>query len=144
MLSEAEIAIARHLIVQYRRFGRQWRILRWLMLLAAVLMLIILVFAWQKLEYLVSLDAATLDTDVSPDDLKTLLFERVDMLRLELKLYITLFLHAVLGPLLIVAALYGWNRWPVHFSLKARLLESALENELAAGETLEFMKEEDA
>ena len=126
------------------RFGRQWRILRWLLLLAGVLMLVIMVFAWRKLEYLARLDAIALDRNISPDDLKTMLFERVDLLRLELKLYITVFLHAVLGPGLVVTALYGWNRWPVHFSLKARLLERALENERAEGETMAFMKEEDA
>lgn len=144
MLSEAEIGVARQLIAQYRRFGRQWRIVRWLLLLAGVLMLVIMVFAWRQLEVLQKLDAQVLPAEPSAKQLQAMLVERIGMLRFELRLYIAVFLHAVLGPSLIATALYGWNRWPVHFSLKARLLERSLENELADSETLEFMKEEDA
>jgi len=144
MLADREIQAGRELIARYRRFGRQWRILRWLLLLAGVLMLVIMVFAWRQLAVLQSLDSQILPTEPSAKELKAMLLERIDMLRFELRLYIAVFLHAVLGPALVVSALYGWNRWPLQFGLKARLLESALENELAAGETLEFMKEEDA
>ena len=73
-----------------------------------------------------------------------MLNERIDMLRLELKLYLAVFLHAVLSPVLVAASLYGWNRWPLHAALKAKLLEAALEQAQADDKTLAFMKEEDA
>lgn len=144
MLSNEETAAARRLIEQYRGFARQWRFLRWLVLAAGLLMLVIMVFAWQQFERLASFDAVVLPGDPEPAELKGMLIDRVDMLRLELKLYLTVFLHAMLGPIFVFAALYGWNRWPVQALLKAKLLESALANELAASRSFEFMKAEDA
>lgn len=144
MLSKEEIAVARQLIGQYRRFSGNWVFVRWLLLAAGLLMLVILFFAWQQLAQLASFDAVTFAKEPPVEDMKTMLHERIDILRLELKLYLAVFLHAVLGPVLVAASLYGWNRWALHFSLKAKLLETALENEEASRRTLEFMKEEDA
>lgn len=144
MLSKEEVEAGRGLIEQYRRFAKNWVFLRWLVLTAGLLMLVILFFAWQQLAQLESLDAVTFAKEPPPEDMRAMLNERIDILRLELKLYLAVFLHAVLGPVLVAASLYGWNRWPLHFSLKAKLLETALENEEASRRTLEFMKAEDA
>jgi hypothetical protein len=144
MLSKEETAVARRLIGQYREFAKNWIIVRWLLLAAGLLMLLILFFAWQQLVQLQSFDAVTFPRKPPPEDMRTMLNERIDILRLELKLYIAVFLHAMLGPALVFAALYGWNRWAPHYTLKAKLLETALESEEASRRTLEFMKSEDA
>src|SRR5687767_2548444 len=129
VLSNEEIKTAQGLIAQYRKFAEQWKVVRWLVVAAGVLMLVVMVFAYQQLENLKDVDAFTQESAVGKDDLKAILFERVDVLRVELKLYIMLFLHAALGPLLIFSALYYWNRCPVQFKLKAKLLEMTLKEE---------------
>jgi hypothetical protein len=144
MLSKEETALARRLIGQYRGFAKNWIIVRWLLLAAGLLMLVILFFAWLQLAQLESFDAVIFAKEPPADDMRAMLNERIDILRLELKLYIAVFLHAVLGPALVFAALYGWNRWSPHYTLKAKLLETALESEEASRRTLEFMKSEDA
>jgi hypothetical protein len=127
--SNEEIKEAQRLIAQCRKFVRQWRVLRWVVLLTGVLMLVVMVFAYYQLENLQELDAFTLEAEVGREDLKAILFERIDMLKVELKLYLMVYLHAVLGALLIMVSLYGWNRWPHLSALKARLLEMALKDQ---------------
>jgi hypothetical protein len=143
-LSNEEIKTAQGLIAQYRKFAQQWKLVRWLVLAAGVLMLVVMVFAYQQLENLKDVDAHTLENAVTKDDLKAILFERVDVLRVELQLYFMVYLHAVLGPLLIFAALYGWNRWSALFALKARLLEMALRSEETSDIASELIKAVDA
>jgi hypothetical protein len=127
--SNEEIKTAQGLIAQHRKFAQQWKVVRWLVLLVGVLMLVVMVFAYQQLRNVMEVDAFTLGNAVSKDDLKTMLFERVDVLRVELKLYFMVFLHAALGPILILTTLYYWNRASVQFTLKAKLLEMALKDE---------------
>jgi hypothetical protein len=143
-LSNEEIKAAQGLIAQHRKFAQQWRVVRWLVLVAGVLMLVVMGFAFQQLENLREVDAYTQETAVGKEDLKTMLFERVDVLRVELKLYFLVFLHAVLGSLLIFAALYGWNRWPLYAALKAKLLEMALQNEQTSNIASELIRAVDA
>jgi hypothetical protein len=130
-LSNEEIKAAHGLIAQHRKFAQQWKVIRWLVLVAGVLMLVVMVFAYQQLRNLLEVDAYTLENAVGKEDLKTMLFERVDVLRVELKLYFMVFLHAALGPILILTTLYYWNRASVQFTLKAKLLEMALQDENA-------------
>jgi hypothetical protein len=143
-LSNEEIKAAQGLIAQYRKFAQQWKTVRWLVVVAGVLMLVVMVFAYQQLENLKDVDAYTQEAAVGKEDLKAMLFERVDVLRVELKLYIMMFLHAALGPLLIFSALYYWNRCSLHFTLKAKLLEMMLENEQSSDIATELIKAVDA
>jgi hypothetical protein len=60
MLANEETAAARRIIEQYRGFARHWHFLRWLLLAAGVLMLVILVLAWQQLVRLEGFDAVVI------------------------------------------------------------------------------------
>jgi hypothetical protein len=146
MLNEEEIKAGRQLIAQYRKYGRGWRVARWLFLLAGLLMLVLMVFAYWQMEMLQkgNTSAEFPVQGMEPAHINSVLDARIDLLRLESKLHFAVMLHASVGGLLLVMGVFGWGNRGAQALLKAKLLETALKNEEAANRSFEFMRDEDA
>lgn len=128
MLSNEEVNVARRLIAQYRKFAREWQIFRWTILMLAFLILGVSFFGYRQMEKLAAFNTSDQLPSHAAENIGAVLDARFNLLREELQIYSGIMLHGLVGGLLLVLAVQGWSGRGSQASLKARLLETMLEN----------------
>ena len=134
-LQQADIEQARKVVANLDRSGRHWITLRWLMLLVALGMLGIAVYGYIQIERLAKNNTSTHligGSHVAEEQVGTFTDVRINLLRIESRLYVGLIFDGCVGGALLAFVLTAWNRH-VHNRLKARLIERVIDGETATG-----------
>lgn len=128
MISSEETEVAQRLIARYRRFAVQWKVLRWIVLLAALCCLGVAVLGYSQMERLASFSATVqpVTGQEMAGNVGAVLDARISLLRAELRIYVALVIFGTLGGLLLIVTLIGWNRYGSFMSLKAKLIETVV------------------
>jgi hypothetical protein len=90
------------------------------------------IFGFIQMEQLAAFNTSAqlaLGSEKIAENIGIVMDARISLLRVELRMGIEIIIAGSSGLLLLIVTLYGWNRQGLHASLKASLLEAALEKE---------------
>lgn len=114
-LTEKELARLRDTAEKMQSWNRQWAIMRWFALLMGIFSISVSIFTFMQIEWLAaqnSYEALGLEDSKLVSLVGSMIDIRSNLLRTELKMYISLIISAVVGLNVIFLTLMSW-RGPV-------------------------------